>query len=578
MSRPAGEVLRLLSMCPDMPAEVLSVLRGGRNSVSTEQLLRRLESANFVHKRLVALPPLLGSRRLALWSATAEGTGTAVEAGLLSTEEASLVSRSRRSQNPGTVVPHYWLLAAVLVDSQRYGVAPRVIAWTHPWMHARGTGMLMNYRTQLLTGVHVVAPRSGAKPTDQCLVLLPDLGTSPVRSYTIAVRRLFALCAESSVEHVLVIGTPESPESTTRKNAWSELVRRAEVHVGHRVPVRVLTWPQAADMAPSISGLAAYARPTPDRDRWSLVDLGFGLISRHPFLTRGHLASLLGIDRSRAGRLLQELCDRGWVRRVPDSELERTDMPRTLRSRLELVELTTNGRRVAARRLLLPSSSAARHHGLLSVRHHQLWLVHLAHEIGVNSVFVALAEAARARRQSGGDDALEEWRSAPVCARGGFRPDGYGCYRHRGVRYGFFLEYDRGTERAREYAAKLRAYYRYRAGRAQRDYAGFPILLVVTTSKRAEATIAEQTRIAGELRGGCPLEVLIATTDRIGARGILGPVWRSPLSDGHPDDPTYRSWLPEDRLPGAGRRGRERVVEAPSGSVTDRTPLASRVR
>src|SRR5689334_23237734 len=67
MSRPAGEVLRLLSMCPDMPVEVLSVQRRGRHSVSTEQLLRRVESSNFVHKRLVALPPLLGSRRLALW-------------------------------------------------------------------------------------------------------------------------------------------------------------------------------------------------------------------------------------------------------------------------------------------------------------------------------------------------------------------------------------------------------------------------------------------------------------------------------------------------------------------------------
>ena len=112
---------------------------------------------------------------------------------------------------------------------------------------------------------------------------------------------------------------------------------------------------------------------------------------------------------------------------------------------------------------------------------------------------VALLRTCRTR---GGDDALEEWRSAAACARGGFRPDGYGCYRRDGVRYGFFLEYDRGTERAREYAAKLRAYYRYRAGRADRDYAGFPALLVVTTSKRADGNYFEHR--SQRTRAGTP--------------------------------------------------------------------------
>src|SRR5437762_2021959 len=99
MSRPAGEVVRFLTMCPDMPAEVLSVLRGGRNSVSTEQLLRRLALLNLVHMRRVALSPLLGSRRLALWSATATGVDCAVAASFLTVEEAAVVSRSRRLHN-----------------------------------------------------------------------------------------------------------------------------------------------------------------------------------------------------------------------------------------------------------------------------------------------------------------------------------------------------------------------------------------------------------------------------------------------------------------------------------------------
>jgi hypothetical protein len=39
---------------------------------------------------------------------------------------------------------------------------------------------------------------------------------------------------------------------------------------------------------------------------------------------------------------------------------------------------------------------------------------------------VDLAAAARQVTSRGGDDALIEWHSAAACARGRFRPDGYG--------------------------------------------------------------------------------------------------------------------------------------------------------
>ena len=83
LSQPAMEVVRLLAMCPDMPAEVLALLRGGRSSISTEQLLRRLESSNLVQVRRVAMPPLLGPRPLRLWSATVRGVDCVVASGLL---------------------------------------------------------------------------------------------------------------------------------------------------------------------------------------------------------------------------------------------------------------------------------------------------------------------------------------------------------------------------------------------------------------------------------------------------------------------------------------------------------------
>jgi len=40
------------------------------------------------------------------------------------------------------------------------------------------------------------------------------------------------------------------------------------------------------------------------------------------------------------------------------------------------------------------------------------------------------------------------------------KPDGYGLFTRCGNGYGFLLEFDRGTESARKYAAKFRAYYR----------------------------------------------------------------------------------------------------------------------
>jgi hypothetical protein len=49
------------------------------------------------------------------------------------------------------------------------------------------------------------------------------------------------------------------------------------------------------------------------------------------------------------------------------------------------------------------------------------------------------------------------------------------CCHRAAARFGFFLEFDRGTERPAEHAAKLASYYRYRDSAADtRDYASFP--------------------------------------------------------------------------------------------------------
>jgi hypothetical protein len=106
----------------------------------------------------------------------------------------------------------------------------------------------------------------------------------------------------------------------------------------------------------------------------------------------------------------------------------------------------------------------------------------LEHTVGANAFFVDLASAAVQTTRGGGDEALVEWPSAVACARGRIRPDGYGRYRRGSWQFGFFLEFDRGTERLSQYAAKLASYYRYRDSDAcKRDYACSPTVLVVTT-------------------------------------------------------------------------------------------------
>ena len=108
---------------------------------------------------------------------------------------------------------------------------------------------------------------------------------------------------------------------------------------------------------------------------------------------------------------------------------------------------------------------------------------------------MALARAARVARRTGrggaGRAALVVWRNAVACARGRVRPDGYGVLRLDGRRYGFFLEYDRGTQDAAAYRRKLAPTTpTATAGRSPRDYAGFPALLLVTTDTDAENRIA----------------------------------------------------------------------------------------
>lgn len=219
-----------------------------------------------------------------------------------------------------------------------------------------------------------------------------------------------------------------------------------------------------------------------------------------------------------------------------------------------LVETTNLGRRRLAGWLGLGPAAAPRYHGLSGNGRGDAgrrWcsLRALAHTLGANGVFVAFAAAADEVKRTGGADALADWRSAAACERRHCKPDGYGCYVRNGIAHGFFLEYDRGTESARKYAAKFRAYYHYRdSGEAARDYVGFPAVLFVTTDPAAEYRIAEQAHRAWFIMGLEPLTVLITTTHRIGMdrEGILGRIWRRSPVGGAPLHLHLERWPPED--------------------------------
>jgi hypothetical protein len=154
----------------------------------------------------------------------------------------------------------------------------------------------------------------------------------------------------------------------------------------------------------------------------------------------------------------------------------------------------------------------------------------LAHRLGVNAFFSALAEASRAHQ----DHCLATWRpehwvrtkAAEV------KPDGVGRYLHSGGACDFYLEYDRGTEAFGALARKLGGYLKLAAGwTEEQDLTGFPNLLIIVPEGVREWEVGSALRhatgnlhIGGSLATSFPLYV--ASEDRLIECGVLGSAWR----------------------------------------------------
>jgi hypothetical protein len=217
---------------------------------------------------------------------------------------------------------------------------------------------------------------------------------------------------------------------------------------------------------------------------------------------------------------------------------------------LELAELTPEGLEMVTVQRGLSLAMAIRESGLagggpahpLGTR--RKLLQHLTHTRGVDALFVGLYRTARRLADRGGDDAVIEWQNAAACSRSHLRPDGYGVYRHRGWLHGFFLEWDRGTLNSRDYSRKFAAYYAYGVSRHfERDYSGYPTILVVATDNATERRIVQAAKAASVGRPQ-PLPLLLTyrwrVDDASNPHGLLGPIWRDP------DVPHNRrqSWFP----------------------------------
>ena len=160
----------------------------------------------------------------------------------------------------------------------------------------------------------------------------------------------------------------------------------------------------------------------------------------------------------------------------------------------------------------------------------------LAHRLGVNALFCALAEASREHE----GHCLATWRPEHwVRTRDAeVKPDGFGRYLHPGGACEFYLEYDRGTEAFGALARKLEGYLRLAAGwTKEQELLGFPNLLLIVPEGVREGEVGSALRhaigslhLSGSLATSFPL--YMASEEHLTECGVLGPAWRHLPTDG----------------------------------------------
>lgn len=464
-------------------------------------------------------------------------------------------------------LPHlldcYQLLGAVAAP--RPG-QPTLLAWQRPWRERF-------YRPTAKTPLTVRVPAYAALAWDEACaeyLLIPDRGMLPVQAHRHLLAQLLLLrqAQDGDLPHLVVATTHSGQvgmwerllrETSDRRldtplaasiTTWTDVPEGLELPASDEPsPVKPVHLIQSIDVEPlrerapgrrisrhASEPLTATSPPQPcdhlgqraltlaPTDR-ALLDV----IGRHPFLTADDIAAVMDWNTRWARYQRRRLLDLGLVRLVAADEIGAEASARGL------TELTQDGVALLAAGQGLSPAGAMRGAGLVGggpqpaapVRRKLLQT--LDHTLGVNGVFVSLYRTARQRRTRGHDDAVLEWRSPVLCSNRLIRPDGYAVYCRDGAPFGFFLEYDRGTMKLRQYYAKFSAYYTYlEQGLFERHYDGMPTVLVVTTDIAAEKRVLRAARVVSVGREiDLPLMVTCEwrVRDSRNSDGLLGSIW-----------------------------------------------------
>lgn len=200
----------------------------------------------------------------------------------------------------------------------------------------------------------------------------------------------------------------------------------------------------------------------------------------------------------------------------------------------------------------------------------------LAHTVGVNGFYAALAGEARSSADAELVRWLTEWECARACRSTGpfvttaLRPDGWLLWREGGEQVEAFLEYDRGTDTLGALAAKLRGYAELEGERGVAAWVlfAFESARREATARRAlaDATVAVATAAPG--RGGAP-----------GGRGVAAPALVRPAAAARralPRADACGGIGPGSQRPGAGLALRRRLLRR--GRARGRPAVLSRPR
>jgi hypothetical protein len=292
-----------------------------------------------------------------------------------------------------------------------------------------------------------------------------------------------------------------------------------------------------------------------DRDRYLL-----GVLAEHQVLTADQISRLKFTDTNTARKRLVLLTRRGILDRFRDGVRPGSQAWRYTLGPLGATIVAAEHARPAPR----PSVHAQQ---VLRLARSP----RLAHLLGVNELFVALAHHARHHPGC----ALRWWwneRRATAACGGLAHPDGLGAWTHRDPRGGvrevvFFVEHDEGSEPIHRLTDKLAGYAQARLGGGP-DH---PVLLWLPTLAR-EANL--HAHLAGHpLPSPAPV-VATATRQHADAAGLgpAGPVW---LPMGHTTRHRLIDLDGSLRMPAPPTRG-HKPAPAPEGTATDRATAPPR--